>query len=216
MFRNQLIAKVAATLVVVGGLALTQLSAPAAMAAPPSTVDPAASPYPPRAVTTTDLRLEKNRMRAGESNTAYVTVSSDSGTPQGRVTFQVSGYQPVTRPLVNGEASYELPGDLEGGRTYQVTARYNGQPIYRPSRDSERLVVQRDGSVAGEEGERGSGQGANRPGADGGDAGPATQEGALPSVGAEAGTSVYALAGLGLLGAGAAALLLHRRRRLES
>jgi LPXTG-motif cell wall-anchored protein len=211
MFRNQLIAKAIATFAVVGGLALTQLGvAPAAVA----------SPYPPDAVTTTDLRLEKNRMRAGESNTAYVRVTSGAGTPQGRVTFQVSGYQPVTRPLVNGEASYELPGDLKGGRTYQVTARYNGQPAYKPSRDSERLTVYRDGSVAGEEGERGAGQGANRPGADGGDAGPAAQEGAqegaLPSVGAEAGTTVYALAALGLLAAGAAALLLHRRRRLES
>jgi LPXTG-motif cell wall-anchored protein len=197
MLRNQFTAKVAAMLVAVLGLALAQGSVPAAVA----------SPYPPGAVTNAELTLEKNTVRPGEANTAYVRVTSDAGTPRGRVTFKVTGYQPVVVPLVDGEASYEMPRDLEAGKRYKVTARYNGTPVYRPSNDTEWVTVS-DGEVAGEQGEAG------RDG--GGGVAPDQQEGTLPSVGSDSTTQLYALAGLGLLGAGAAALLLHRRRRIES
>jgi LPXTG-motif cell wall-anchored protein len=207
MFRKPLNAKVIATLVAVLGLALAPLGVSTA----------AASPYPAGAVTNTDLTLEKNTVSPGEANTAYVRVTSDAGTPEGRVTFKVTGHQAQTVPLVNGEASYEMPRDLEAGKRYRVTARYNGTPVYRPSNDAEWVKVT-NGQVAGNEGEQhrdrdddgaGSGKGNG-----GGVAG--TQEGTLPSVGADSTTQIYALAGLGLLGAGVAALLLHRRRRLES
>jgi LPXTG-motif cell wall-anchored protein len=191
MFRKHLTAKVAATLIAVLGLALAGVVAPAAVA----------SPYPAGAVTNAELTLEKNRVSPGEANTAYVRVTSDAGTPKGRVTFKVTGYQRVVVPLVDGEASYEMPRDLEAGKRYKVTARYNGTPVYRPSGDAEWVTVT-DGAVAGEQGQAG------RDGVE-------TQEGTLPSVGADSSTQVYALAGLGLLGAGAAALLLHRRRRVE-
>jgi LPXTG-motif cell wall-anchored protein len=193
MFRKQLSAKIAATLVAVLGLTLAGVLAPAAVA----------SPYPAGAVTNAELTLEKNRVSPGEANTAYVRVTSDAGTPKGRVTFKVTGYQAVVVPLVDGEASYEMPRDLEAGKRYKVTARYNGTPVYRPSNDAEWVTVT-DGQVAGEQGQAGR------------DGGVETQEGTLPSVGTDSTTQVYALAGLGLLGAGAAALLLHRRRRIES
>jgi LPXTG-motif cell wall-anchored protein len=191
MFRKQLNAKAVAALVAVVGLALAPLGASTATA----------QPYPPGAVTNAELTLEKNTVRPGEANTAYVRVTSDAGTPKGRVTFKVTGYQRVVVPLVDGEASYEMPRDMEAGKRYKVTARYNGTPVYRPSGDAEWVTVS-DGQVAGEQGEAGR---------DGGE----TQEGTLPNVGADSTTQLYALAGLGLLGAGAAALLLHRRRRLE-
>jgi LPXTG-motif cell wall-anchored protein len=205
MFRKQLNTKIAAAIVAVLGLALTQIGASTAVA----------SPYPAGAVTNAELTLEKSTVRPGESNTAYVRVTSDAGTPKGRVTFKVTGHQSQVVPLVDGEASYEMPTDLQAGKRYKVTARYNGTPVYRPSNDAEWVTVT-DSGVAGNEGERDrdrDGEGAGS-GNGGGVAG--TQEGALPNVGADSTTQLYALVGLGLLGAGAAALLLHRRRRIES
>jgi LPXTG-motif cell wall-anchored protein len=203
MFSKQLNAKVVAALVAVVGLALAPLGASTATA----------QPYPAGAVTNTDLTLEKNTVRPGEANTAHVRVTSDAGTPKGRVTFKVTGHQAQTMPLVNGEASYEMPRDLEAGKRYRVMARYNGSPVYRPSNDAEWVTVT-DSGVAGEEGQ----QGRDRDDAGGGNGGDVagTQEGTLPSVGADSTTQVIALGGLALLAAGAAAMLLHRRRRVES
>ena len=150
----------------------------------------------------------------GESNTARATVTAEKGKkPQGTVTFKVAGHPSSTVPLVNGTATYEMPTDLKAGKTYKVTARYNEQGVWKPSSDSAYVTVT-DDTVAGEEGSRDGEGGANRPGT-GGDGeiqGVDESAGALPSVGSEENTLLYTLLGLGLLGAGAATLLMLRRR----
>ena len=212
MFRTLLSTRILATLAVLLGLGFAQLSIPSAVAAP----------YPPRAVTNTDLRLDKNRVNPGESNTARVNVTSDAGTPQGSVTFKVSGHAAESVPLVNGQASYSMPTDLRAGQTYRVTARYNGRRLYKPSQDTEYVTVRSD-EVAGSENSRGAqggdgdndddkGGSANRSGPTEGQVkGAEGNEGVLPSTGSDATTQLVALTGLGLLGAGAA-LMLYRRR----
>jgi len=211
MFARVIVKKTVAALAIGGGLALTQLSAPGAVTA--GAVLAPVSEYPASVVTDTEVSLEKSTVAPGESNTAYASVSADAGTPQGRVTFKVSGHQKESVPLVDGEASYEMPTDLRAGRTYRVMARYNGKAVYRPSHDATHVTVTEDGQVAGEEGERSdSGGSANRP-ATGGDV-LGEQTGVLPNVGSDAATTVVALGGLGLLAAGAAALVMRRRRHV--
>ncbi|HEX6246577.1 MAG TPA: Ig-like domain-containing protein [Nocardioidaceae bacterium] len=162
-----------------------------------------ASEYPPSVATNTDLRLEKSTVQPGESNTAYVRVTSGAGTPQGTVTFKVAGRPGQTVPLVNGEAVWELPTDLAPGRTYKVTARYNGAGQYRTSLDTAYVTVA-DGDVAGAEGDD-----------DGAAARPATVAGdaaGLPNVGADASTTAAAVAGVALVAGGAFSLAMYRRR----
>lgn len=184
-----------------------------------------AAPYPASVVTNTELRLEKNRVRPGESNTAWVQVTSDAGTPRGNVTFKVSGHKAKTVRLEGGTASYSMPTDLKAGKTYKVTARYNGKRIWRPSKDTEYVEVRKTSDeVAGAEGGRdnsrdGSGAGtnngsANRSAPTQGEVQGAEAEGALPSVGSDASTTLAALLGAGLLVAGGVALVMHRRRRV--
>lgn len=198
MFANLTLTKILGTAAVAGGLTLTQLGLAGAVAAP-STAEPSVQEYPAGVVTDTDISLESRTLDEGESTTATVTVTSDAGTPQGRVTFKVSGHSKKVVPLVAGEASYETPTDLRAGRTYKVSARYNGGGVYRPSSAAAYITVRGDGEVAGREGEGGAG-------------GDVQRAGALPSVGADSTSTLYALGGLGLLGAGAATLLVHRRR----
>jgi LPXTG-motif cell wall-anchored protein len=120
---------------------------------------------------------------------------------------------------VNGQASYDMPTDLEAGETYKVTARYNGRRLYKASQDAEYVTVRND-EVAGSDESRGdnggsggdNGGSANRSGPSEGEVmGAEGNDGMLPSVGSDATTQIAALAGLGLLGAGVA-LMLYRRR----
>jgi hypothetical protein len=189
-------------------LAVTQLSVPGLGAA--TLVD---NHYQADVVTTTELTLEKYRVNPGESNTAYAEVTAGKKKPQGTVTFKVAGHPASTVPLVDGRASYEMPTDLEAGKRYKVTARYNGKGVWKPSKDTAYVTVT-DDTVAGEEGSRDGEGSANRPGT-GGDGeiqGVDESAGALPSVGSEENTLLYTLLGLGLLGAGAVTLLMLRRR----
>jgi LPXTG-motif cell wall-anchored protein len=171
--------------------------------------------YPASVATTTDLTLERSTVQPGQSNTARATVTAEKGEqPRGTVTFKVAGRPSSTVPLLNGTATYEMPTDLKAGRTYKVTARYNGKGVWKPSMDTAYVTVTDDDTVAGEEGSRDGEGGANRPGT-GGDGevqGVDESEGALPSVGSEENTLLYTLLGLGLLGAGAFTLLMLRRR----
>jgi len=200
-----------AMLAVGGVLAVAHLSVPGLTATMP--VDNHEN-YPPSIATTTTLTLEKSMVDPGESNTARAKVTAEKGKkPQGTVTFKVAGHQPRTVPLVNGTATYQMPTDLKAGKTYKVTASYNQQGVWKPSRDSAYVTVS-DDSVAGEEGSRDGEGGANRSGA-GGDGevqGVDDSAGALPNVGSEENTLLYTLLGLGLLGAGAFTLLMLRRR----
>ena len=202
-----------AMLAVGGVLAVTQLGMPGlATAASPSM---APGDYPASVATTTDLTLEKSTVRPGERNTARATVSAENGEqPQGTVTFKVAGRPSSTVPLWEGTATYQMPTDLKAGRTYKVTARYNGKGVWKPSMDTAYVTVTDDDTVAGEEGSRDGEGSANRPGT-GGDGeiqGVDESAGALPSVGSEENTLLYTLLGLGLLGAGGFTLLMLRRR----
>jgi LPXTG-motif cell wall-anchored protein len=223
VFKSLLTTRVIATLAVLGVAGVAQLVGPGAMAAPPAGGHAVAAPYPASVVTNTDLRLAKKRVRPGERNTARVRVTSDAGTPQGTVTFRVSGHAAKTVRLVQGRASYSMPRDLKAGKTYRVTARYNGKRIWKPSKDTEYVKVRKArGEVAGSEGERdesrdGSGSGtddgsANRSAPTQGEVQGAEAEGALPNVGSDTSTTVAALLGLGLLAAGGLALVMRRRR----
>lgn len=208
---QRLTKNIVAMLAVGGVLAVTQLSVPGLTATMP--VDNHGD-YPPPIATTTDLTLEKSVVEPGEANTARATVTAEKGEkPQGTVTFKVAGHQPRTVPLVNGTATYQMPTDLKAGRTYKVTARYNGQGVWKPSSDTAYVTVS-DDSVAGEEGSRDGEGSANRPGTGGNGEVQGVDEsaGALPSVGSEENTLLYTLLGLGLLGAGAVTLLMLRRR----
>lgn len=197
MLRN-ITGRVFATLLAGGLLALTQLSGPATVTTAPSMENVA---YPAGVVTTTEMWLDHPTVRAGEANTAHVKVTSSAGTPQGLVTFRVGNYR-ATKPLVNGQADWSIPTNLDPG-TYKVTARFNGQ-IYRPSGDTAYLTVTNsDGTVAGAEGEAGS---ANRSG---------TTEGAsngLPATGSDSNTVLLGVVGAGLVALGGASLIAYRRR----
>jgi LPXTG-motif cell wall-anchored protein len=223
VFRNLIAKKFILALALLSGLGLTQLSVPAAVAAPPAGGYAVTAPYPPRAVTTTDLRLNKNRVRPGERNTAHARVRADTATPQGTVTFKVAGHQAKTVRLVGGKASYAMPRDLKAGKTYKVTARYNGKRFWKPSRDTAYVTVRKQArdEVRGSEGNRGD---ESRDGGSGSDNGGSANrtapsqgevqgaEGALPSVGADSSTTIIGLLGFGLLAAGGLALIVRRRR----
>lgn len=182
-----------------------------------------AAPYPPGITTTTNIVLSSATVQPGESTTARVSVSASAGQPQGTVTFRVAGRQPETLPLVNGEASWQTPTDLAAGRTYRVTARYNGttgggtamgaesggvasvislvssssRAGYKPSSDTAYLTVAA-GDVESSEGDE----------AMAASAGDSTS--GLPSVGQDSTTQVAAVAGAAMLAVGG--FLLYRRR----
>ncbi len=208
MLKNFALKNVAAVVAVGGLLALTQVAGPALVASSPSFTKTA---YPASVTTNTDLRLDRNRVRPGQKNTARVTVTADEGsTPKGTVTLKVQGRQPRTKAVVNGRVSFAMPRHLKPGRTYRVTARYNGKRIWKHSRDTAYVTVKKrgGGQVLGEEESRNDGSANRGAPSDGGNA----SEGGLPSVGADSTTQLYALGGLGLLAAGAFSLLLYRRR----
>jgi hypothetical protein len=212
MLKNFVLKNVAAVMAAGGVLALTQIAGPALVSSAPSFTK---SAYPASVVTKTDLRLDRNRVRPGQKNTARITVTADKGTPKGTVTLTVQGRSPRTKALVNGRVSFAMPRHLKAGRTYRVTARYNGKRIWKPSRDTAFVTVKKrgGGQVLGEEGSRNGGGSANR-GAptDGGAVAGSEAQGGLPGVGADSTTQLYALGGLGLLAAGAFSLLMYRRR----
>lgn len=226
MFSKLIIKNVVGALAVGGVLAVSQFASPAVVTSSPAIAERA---YPASVVTNTDLTLDRTTVRPGQRNTARVTVSSDDGTPQGTVTFRVSGHDPQTVTLVNGKASYDMPTDLKAGRTYTVTATYNGNKVYKKSSDSENVTVEEKGKdeVKGREGERerdGNGNGSAGSGSgDSGSSGEAGDEvkgveaerdasGDLPATGSDENTQLYALGGLALLLAGGASLLIWRRR----
>ncbi len=95
-----------------------------------------------------------------------------------------------------------MPTDLRAGRTYQVSAHYNGHGCYQRSDDTVSVTV---GSDTG---------GAARPGPV--IAGAAVRgnpaSGLLPSTGSDAGIAFYGIGGVALVGAGGVLLGLRRRR----
>jgi len=212
MFRTVLTSRLVAALAAGGVLAIAQLSGPATVASAPALEHVAK--YPASVETRTDVRVDRPMMRAGQSNHARATVSSNDGTPKGTVTFKVSGHAPKVVSLSNGHASYTLPSDLAAGKTYQVSARYNGKGVYKSSSDSTQVTVLKGGS-GGAGG--GGDEGANRPGTgaggSGGGAGTSGSDisGALPATGTDGSTVVFTLVGLGLLGLGAFSLIGRRR-----
>lgn len=170
------------------------------------------SVYAPEGKTTTELTLEKSTIQPGESNTAYARVTSTSGQPQGTVTFRISGGGgTATVPLVDGVATWEMPTDgLRAGKTYKVTARYNGTGAssgvdggFQSSEDTAYLTVA-SGDVAGVAGAAGSQD--NVAAASAGD------NAGLPGVGQSASTQIAMFAGVGLVAAGMFSLALYRRR----
>ncbi|HEX6877952.1 MAG TPA: Ig-like domain repeat protein [Nocardioidaceae bacterium] len=200
MLRSLITGRIFAALLVGGLLALAQLSGPATVTSAPAieSVD-----YPAGPVTTTEMWLDHPTVRAGEANSAHVKVTSNTGTPQGFVNFRVGRYSKRV-PLVNGQADFAIPTNLEPG-TYKVTARYNGK-LYQSSGDTEYLTVT-NGEVAGSS--------ANRPGAAAADASgdlPADASGDLPATGSDGNSVLFGLIGLGLVGLGAFNLIGHRRR----
>ena len=162
--------------------------------------------YAASVVTSTQLTLDRTRVQVGQSNTAHATVSAGSGTPTGTVTFRVAGHA-ATVELSGTSASYSMPTDLRAGRTYEVTARYNGAKCFRPSSDTASVAVESQ-AVAPSPG----------PGGPGGGGGPVPPAAApmvgahLPSVGSDEGLLLYGAGGLVLLGAGGIVLGRHRRR----
>lgn len=217
MLRQFFSKRLASALVAAGVFAIAQFGAPSLATA---------APYPPSVVTSTELTLDKTTVNQGESNTAHVKVSSGAGTPTGTVTFKVAGRQATVTLGPDGTASWDLPTDLPPGATYNVTARYNGAGVYKPSSDSARVTVENkrgNGQVKGSEGSQGGNNGgAGGTGENGGGKGrtaPTTgglvgedTSGGLPGVGSDAGTMLYGLGGLVLLVAGGFALALNRRR----
>lgn len=182
----------------------------------------AAPVYPPSIATSTDLDLADATVQPGETTTATVTVTAGSGQPQGTVTFRVSGRQGQTMPLVDGEASWETPADLAPGRTYKITARYNGtggsqamgaetdgvasmialvssdaEAGFRPSQDVAYLTVAAGDVTGGDDNVAAAAAGDNA---------------GLPSVGQSASTQIAMFAGVGLVAAGLFSLALYRRR----
>lgn len=222
MFKNLIVKNFVATLAVGGLLALAQLAGPGLVTTSPSIEQTA---YPPRAETSTNLRLDRNTMREGQKNVARVRVRGDKGVPQGTVTFRVAGHSRTMR-LIDGRANWQLP-KLKGGHTYTVSARYNGTPkVWKPSRDAEKLTVfkkqgkkKNNDQVLGEEAERDNDDNGSAGSGSGGDSGEVAGSqaeraatGDLPDTGSDENTTLYALGGLALVIAGAASLLLWRRR----
>jgi LPXTG-motif cell wall-anchored protein len=210
MFRNVLTSRLVAALAAGGVLAIAQLSGPATVASVPALEQVA--DYPESVETTTDVRVDHPMMRPGQTNHARATVSSDNGTPKGTVTFKVSGHAPKVVTLRNGHASYTLPSDLAAGKTYTVTARYNGKGQYKPSSDETQVTVVKGGSGGsgggGDEGDNGANGGGT--GGSGGGAG-APGSGDLPATGSDSNSVVFTLVGMGLLGLGAFSLIGRRR-----
>lgn len=218
MFTKLLPSKAFAALLVGGTLAATQLVGPTSTVTASPELERVA--YPAKVSTTTDLRLDRRVVRRGQRNVARVRVSAETGTPQGTVTIKVAGRQYVER-LRDGRASHALPRYLRANRTYRVVAVYNGNKLFKKSSDEAYFTVKKrgGGQVAGVEGSRGDNDenGAANGGSDNGAganraatvAGVAT---GLGDTGAESNTELYALAGLGLLGAGGAAIAVNRRR----
>lgn len=210
------------TLVVGLMLALTQLVGPASTVSAPFEN---MTNYTPKAVTDTELSLDRNVMCRYSRNVAHVDVSSGVGTPKGQVTISVAG-QSVTKWLRDGSTSWVLPRGLPRG-TYKVRAHYHGNDRYRGSNDSESLTVKRcrGGEVQGEEGfgdgdkaggDNAGNDGANRPGTVAGvdaAAGGGTSADGLGDTGASGSTTLLALLGVGLLGLGGLVMLTRRRAR---
>lgn len=157
--------------------------------------------YAPEGRSTTQLTLEKSTIAPGESNTADATVTCDGQDAQGAVTFRIAGGGSATMPLVDGEASWQMPTDgLRAGKTYRVTARYAGTGAAgcRVSQDVAYLTVA-SGDVAGAEGDDVA-------------AASAGDNAGLPGVGQSASTQIAMFAGIGLVAAGMFSLALYRRR----
>lgn len=223
MFRNTILKPLLSAIAVGGVLAVAQVSGPGLVTASPAITTVA--DYPAGVVTNTDLQLDKSRVAAGESNTARVTVSSGAGAPKGTVTFKVGGHQKTVVLSSSGTASYTMPIDLQAGRTYKVTASFNGGGAWRPSSDSAYVTVAgkrggksnskgahaAGGSSSNGSGSAGHGKGRAAPTTGGGTVA-GEQTGGLPLVGSDASTTIYGLGGLVLLGAGGFVLVMHRRR----
>ncbi len=185
-----------------------------------------AAPYPPSVVTSTNLTLQhddrpRRPVQHGVTQ-GFVRVRHAHGHRH------LHGRRPPGdgHPRPDGTASWDLPTDLQPGATYNVTARYNGAGVYKPSSDTARVTVENkrgNGQVKGSEGSQGGNNGgAGGTGENGGGKGrtaPTTgglvgedTSGGLPGVGSDSGTMLYGLGGLVLLGAGGFALALNRRR----
>jgi len=81
--------------------------------------------------TTTSLVTSNASAIVGQPVTFTATVTGQSGTPTGAVTFTINRNKPVTVPLANGRAAFNWTFAISGART--VTAVYSGNATYAPS-----------------------------------------------------------------------------------
>jgi archaellum component FlaG (FlaF/FlaG flagellin family) len=70
----------------------------------------------------------------GESVTFTATVTGQSGTPTGSITFDVNGGTPSSIPLANGQALF--PSTFANAGSVTVTASYSGDSTYAASTSS--------------------------------------------------------------------------------
>lgn len=127
----------------VGTAAASLVLVPGAVIAGPQfvNVDNHCDDYPNGIATSTNVELRYTVAPYGSQNHAKVTVSSGSGTPDGRARLWAANRGPWGLALNNGEANLRLPSKLKAGNTYQVRARYMGQCQHNPSSDTANYTV---------------------------------------------------------------------------
>lgn len=98
--------------------------------------------YPRGINSQTDMRLDDSVGRYGDSNRATATVTSNQGTPEGRVAFIVNGIEFDRRAVgSDGRASVTLPRGLRGGDTHTLRARFVSDCPWNNSRSPRRYYT---------------------------------------------------------------------------
>jgi Big-like domain-containing protein len=195
-----------------------------------------AAPYPAPVATNTIISFSDTLVAPNGTVSVTVEVEAGIGTPTGTLKVTVEGVATFTRSLGgDGQASLKLPTDLPAG-TYQVLAEYSGSDgSLPPARTAPLVVGERSAAalpgVAAVEAPQGYAPSSARGsytidpslaanggsdsgstgGTSGGSSGSSGSSG-LSGTGVSLGTEMAGLLGLLLVGAGAATVLVHRRR----